>query len=115
MYKYERDDFEVHTNPTVINTLNFDVSLSDGFAIWGGLDDLRREIALGGKNLLVGLLAAKIGLYSRNDIVLFDEMSELMGGDVHELVWGLLQEFDGPDPAKHLWQSDDSGIYRLHH
>lgn len=96
-------------------SIQFDENSDAAFGIWHQLKNLRQEIALGGKNLLVALISQRIGLYSQNDIALFDAMSELMGGDVHDLVCDLLQEFEGPDPEKHLWVHDSSGTYRLHY
>lgn len=114
MFEEDTDGCALRAKNNVKRRMRFDDNLTEAFAIWGQLKDLRKEIALGGKGLLVGLISARIGLYSQNAIALCDAVSELVGGDLHELVYDLLQEFDGPDPERHLWEKDETCTYRLH-
>lgn len=85
--------------------------LDAAHAIWSRLEDLRNEVALGGKELLISLIFLKMGESEQNSAVIADKMSGLMGCNVYNLIYDLIGEFEGTDHANNLWVKVEMGGY----
>lgn len=84
-----------------------------GHDLWYERDQIREELARGGKGLLIGLIASLIARSGGNLISLSSEIAALGGDHLHCLVQDLIHEFDGPDPERHLWHQSAPGTYVL--
>lgn len=81
--------------------------------LWYERDQIREELARGGKGLLIGLIASLIARSGGNLISLSSEIAALGGDHLYCRVQDLIHEFDGPDPERHLWHQSAPGTYVL--
>ena len=93
--------------------LEHDDNLTEAFSIWSELDDLRARIFLAGKNLVVSLIYARMALNDETRHQICQNVSELLGGRCFEIVSDLIEEFEGSDGDRHLWNLTNVGTYRV--
>ena len=84
-----------------------------GHDLWYERDQIRDELARGGKGLLIGLIASLIARSGGNMISLSSEIAALGGDHLYCLVQDVIREFEGTDPECHLWYKSAPGTYVL--
>lgn len=82
---------------------DFDAKRQQGFDLWYERDQIREELARGGKGLLVALIQSHIARKGGTVVSISEEIAALGGDHLYLLVQDLIHEFEGTDPDCHLW------------
>ena len=84
-----------------------------GFDIWRKRDQIRKDLVLGDKGLIVGLICALIVRTGGDMNSLRGDIAALGGDHLYDLVRDLIEEFSGTDPDRHLWHKPVPDQYAL--
>jgi len=91
----------------------FRANLERGFDLCARREQIRQDIARGGRGLMKGLIGAIIAKGINEPASISTEIAELGGDHLYLPAQDLLRECEGEDPELHPWRNDSLHGYVL--